>query len=881
VKGREVRGLFLDYFRRNDHEVVQSSSLIPAGDPTLLFTNAGMVQFKGVFVGEEKRGYKRAASSQKCLRVSGKHNDLENVGHTTRHHTFFEMLGNFSFGDYFKQEAIRFGWELLTGEYGLDPQRLWVSVYKEDDEAAEIWHKQIGIPEERIVRLGEKDNFWAMGDTGPCGPCSEIIYDQGPEFGCDRPDCGVECECGRYLELWNLVFMQFNRDADGKMTPLPAPSIDTGMGLERIAAVMQDKKSNFECDLIYPFIELTSDLSGVDYGDGELTDVSLRVVADHARAVAFLIADGVLPSNEGRGYVLRRIMRRAARHGIRLGLKDPFLYRVSGRVVELMGDVYPELVGRREVIARVTKGEEERFLKTLETGLKLLDEEIAKLRERGEDTLPGEVAFKLYDTFGFPIDMTADILRESGLSLDEDGFGRSMARQRESSKRAWRGEERSESTEWHRSLVQRGVSVEFTGYEASKGTGKIVAIGVDGVACDLAEVGGHAEVVCDRTPFYGEMGGQVGDVGWLTGPGGKAEVMDTLHPIMGLIVHVVEVKEGVLRVGDEVELAVDEPRRRAIMRHHTATHLLHYALRRVLGEEAAQAGSVVSPERLRFDFNHYGAVSERELKKIEQIVNEKIMEDLPVSWEVMPIDEALARGAIALFGEKYAEQVRVVEVAGVSSELCGGTHLHRTGEIGSFRIVQESSVAAGIRRIEAVCGLAALKHDWQMEDILKKTAGLLKSSIPDLPDKAEKLIAQIKEKDKEIERIMAKAASAGVRDFSSEVATVSGFKVLSAKVDAPDAKSLRALLNQLKGQLKLDIVCLGAESNGKAMLAILVDDRLADRVPASGIANEVAPIIGGGGGGKSDLAQAGGPSPERLDEALKKVVDVVAELIGE
>ena len=880
MKGHEIRREFLAYFKKNGHEVVQSSSLIPAGDPTLLFTNAGMVQFKGVFLGEEKKPYKRAASSQKCLRVSGKHNDLENVGHTARHHTFFEMLGSFSFGDYFKREAIRFAWELLTEVFKLSTENLWVSVYEKDDEAEKMWQKEAGVSGKRIVRLGKKDNFWAMGDVGPCGPCSEIIYDQGPDVGCRKPTCGPECDCDRHLELWNLVFMQFNRDSSGKMTPLPAPSIDTGMGLERIAAVMQNKKSNFECDLIFPLIELTCDLSRVGYGDSDLLDVSLRVIADHARATAFLIADGVLPSNEGRGYVLRRIMRRAARHGIRLGFNQPFLYRVAGKVVEIMGQVYPELVARREVIARVTKGEEERFLKTLETGLKLLEDEIRNLKEQGKNVLAGDVAFKLYDTYGFPLDMTADILKEQGLSFDQEGFDRALDQQRETSKKAWKGAAQKEATDWHRTLARRGRIVEFTGYEEFKSAGKIVAIGVDGTEKNSASLGDRAEIVCDRTPFYGEMGGQVGDTGWIKGPNGKAVVVDTRHPIAGLIVHVVEVKEGSLKVGDPIELDVDEARRRDIMRHHTATHLLHHALKKILGEEATQSGSVVAPDKFRFDFNHYGAVAGRELKKVEEIVNEKIMEDLPVYWEIMPIDEALERGAIALFGEKYSDVVRMVEVSGTSRELCGGTHVSRTGEIGSFKIIQESAVAAGMRRIEAVCGLAALRHEWQTEDVLEKAAGLLKCSVTDVADKAEKLLVQLKEKDKEIEKIQAQAVSRGAHDFSKDVREIAGLKVLSTRIDVSDPKSLRSLVNQIKDQLKLDIVCLGAEADGKAMVAVLVDDRLTKKIPAGSVVREVAPIVGGGGGGKPDLAQAGGPNADRLDEALAKAIDVIASLAG-
>lgn len=880
MNGQEIRREFLEYFRKNGHEVVSSSPLIPVGDPTLLFTNAGMVQFKGVFVGEEKKQYKRAASCQKCLRVSGKHNDLENVGHTARHHTFFEMLGNFSFGNYFKREAIRFAWELLVDIFKLPKDKLLASIYEKDDEAEKIWRAEIGLDAKKIVRLGEQDNFWAMGDVGPCGPCSEIIFDQGADVGCKRPTCSPACDCDRYLELWNLVFMQFNRDSSGKMTPLPAPSIDTGMGLERIAAVMQGKKSNFESDLLFPLIELTCNLSKASYGDDEALDVSLRVIADHARAIAFLIADGILPSNEGRGYVLRRIMRRAARHGIKLGFSQPFLFRVAGKVVEMMGQAYSELFDRREVIARVAKGEEERFLKTLETGLKLLDDEINNLKERGETVFSGDIAFKLYDTYGFPLDMTIDILREQGLSLEQSAFDSSLERQKETSKKAWKGAAQKEATDWHRLLVQRGVSVEFTGYEGFESVAKIVAMGVDGIDKKSISAGERAEIVCDKTPFYGEMGGQVGDTGEITGPSGKAVVVDTRHPITGLIVHIVEVKEGSFKIGDSVKLTVDAQRRRDIMRHHTATHLLHYALRKVLGEEATQAGSVVAPDKFRFDFNHYGAVNERELKRIEEIVNEKIMEDLPVFWQILAIDEALEAGAIALFGEKYSETVRMVEVLGISRELCGGTHVKRTGEIGSFKIVQESAVAAGMRRIEAVCGLAALRHEWQNEEILDRAAGILKCAISDIPDKVEKLLAQLKDKDKEIEKIQSQVVARGARDFSKDIREVAGLKVLSTRIDASDAKTLRTLINQIKEQLKLDVVCLGAEADNKAMIAVLVDDRLTKKIPAGTIVREVAPIVGGGGGGKPDLAQAGGPNPEKLDDALNKALDVIAKLAG-
>ncbi len=708
MKSIEVRKAFLEFFISKGHEKVGSSSLIPRNDPTLLFTNAGMVPFKSVFLGEEKRPYSRAVSCQKCMRAGGKHSDLENVGHTARHHTFFEMLGNFSFGDYFKKDAILFAWELLTGWYALPKDKLWVSVYQEDDEAETLWKGLTDIAPERIVKLGAKDNFWQMGDTGPCGPCSEIIIDQGEGIGCGRPDCAIGCDCDRYLELWNLVFMQFNRDASGLLSPLPRPSIDTGMGLERISAVLQGKHNNFDTDLFAPIIASIAAASGKPYGRNTDNDVSIRVIADHLRSAAFLLSDGLMPSNEGRGYVLRRIIRRASRHAKLLGLADPHLYRLMDSVVEAMGDVYPGLAREQARASKVLMFEEERFTRTLEQGMRILDEIIVKLKKAAVKLIPGDELFKLYDTFGFPLDLARDIAMDNHLSVDEEGFQKEMEVQRERARASWVGEDEAIAS-IYRELASEIGETEFVGYDSLESESVVKAIVKEGKVVNIASAGDEVEVFLDKTPFYGESGGQAGDVGLISSAAGfEAEVLTTKKEV-GLHAHAVRINSGTLKVWDTVHGSVDWKIRRATARNHTSTHLLHTALRTVLGEHVKQAGSYVAPDRMRFDFSHFYSLERKEIESIESIVNGKILENIRVETEIADIHDALKSGVTALFGEKYGDKVRVVKVPGFSAELCGGTHCSTTGDIGSFIIISEGSVASGIRRIEAFTGQAAFR----------------------------------------------------------------------------------------------------------------------------------------------------------------------------
>ena len=707
MTGNEARRIFLEYFQKNDHQIVRSSSLVPQDDPTLLFINAGMVQFKRVFLGEDKRNYVRATTSQKCVRAGGKHNDLENVGYTARHHTFFEMLGNFSFGDYFKELAIEYAWDLLTNGYGLPADKLWASVYLDDDEAYDLWHDNIGVPADRIVRLGEEDNFWSMGDTGPCGPCSEILLDRGEAFGCGKPECTAGCDCDRYLEIWNLVFMQFNRDADGNMTPLPKPSIDTGLGLERIVSIIQDVPTNYHTDLIRPIIAFGEEMSGVTFGDDFQTDVALKVIADHSRAAAFLIGDGILPSNEGRGYVLRRIMRRAIRYGRNLGLNKPFLYRTAEKVFEIMKPAYPDLTEAAAFITNVIQNEEERFLHTLDVGLRLLNDTVSDLKAAGKKEIPGDIIFKLYDTFGFPVDIVQDVVRDEDLTLDMAGFDDSMARQRSMSQTKTTFTHVNEA---YKQLSSTGVKTGFVGYDSLEGESEVLLIVVDNAGADEATSGQDVEVVTAVTPFYAESGGQVGDKGTITGAGGTMTVTDTVKDPSGLIIHKGRMSDGVLKTGETVSLKVDGDQRAATQLNHTATHILHAVLREVLGDHVKQAGSLVAPDRLRFDFTHFSQVDAETLDRIEQLVNRHIRENMSTTIEEMDADEAFKSGAMALFEEKYGDRVRVVSLTDFSKELCGGTHTGRTGDIGLFRIASESSVASGVRRIEALTGDGAIRE---------------------------------------------------------------------------------------------------------------------------------------------------------------------------
>jgi alanyl-tRNA synthetase len=727
MTGNEIRKQFLEYFKKHNHQIVRSSSLVPQEDPTLLFINAGMVQFKRVFLGEEKRNYVRATTSQKCVRAGGKHNDLENVGYTARHHTFFEMLGNFSFGDYFKEGAIEFAWDLLTNGYGLPADKLWASVYLDDDEAYNLWHKIAGLPKDRIIRLGEKDNFWSMGDTGPCGPCSEILIDRGEQFGCGRPECTAGCDCDRYLEIWNLVFMQFNRDESGKMTPLPKPSIDTGMGLERVVSIIQDVPTNFDTDLIRPIIEKTESLAERHLEESRETEVAMKVIADHSRAAAFLIGDGILPSNEGRGYVLRRIMRRAIRYGRNIGLNRPFLFQTAQVVFDIMKEAYPELSAAAAFITNVIKNEEVRFLETLDTGLKLLNDTLAEIQAGGRNQLPGEVIFKLYDTYGFPVDIVQDVVRDSSMRLDMAGFERAMDRQRARSRSVATFDQISEA---YKGLSARGIKPEFVGYDSLSGESEILVMVADGNEISTAAEGQQVEVVTASTPFYAESGGQVGDTGKITAPGFEMEVIDTVKDPTGLIIHKGNVLAGQIKKGQTVTLQVDRAKREATALNHTATHILHAVLRQVLGEHVKQAGSLVAPDRLRFDFTHFSQVDPDTLDSIERLVNRRIRENLPTSTQEMDAEDAFKSGATALFEEKYGDRVRVVALTDFSRELCGGTHTGQSGNIGLFRIVGESSVASGVRRIEALTGEAALVYTQQAARILQDTAHLIKEKPP-------------------------------------------------------------------------------------------------------------------------------------------------------
>jgi len=872
----EVREAFLAYFESKGHTRVPSSSLVPHNDPTLLFTNAGMVQFKDTFLGQEARPYKRATSCQKCVRAGGKHNDLENVGYTARHHTFFEMLGNFSFGDYFKREATLFAWELLTEIYKLPKDKLWVSVYQDDDEAFDLWNREVGFPAERIVRLGEKDNFWSMGDTGPCGPCSEIIIDQGEDMACG-PTCDIYCECGRFLELWNLVFMQFNRDKEGNLEPLPRPSIDTGMGLERITAVLQGVRSNFDTVLFKPLIGFIEDLSEVPYGASSTTDISVRVIADHARATAFLISDGVLPSNEGRGYVLRRILRRAARHGRLLGFEEPFLYKVAEKVIETMKGPYPELVKAKELVTRISRMEEERFAYTLEYGLKVLDEVVEEVKARGDKVLPGKAFFKLYDTFGFPLDLAQDVAREQGLDVDLEGFDREMARQREQARASWAGEGMGVPPIYGEIDKKKGPII-FRGYETLEDRGRVIALIREGKAVESLRKGEEGEVILDRTPFYGEAGGQVGDTGTLEYSQGLFQVTDTQKPLPNLFVQKGIMKSGVLRVREEVFARVEGEKRKNTMAHHTATHLLHWALRQVLGDHVKQAGSLVSPERLRFDFTHFAPLTPQELKKVEDLVNQRIWEDHPVETRITDMDTAIKMGAMALFDEKYGDKVRLVMVGDFSKELCAGTHVARTGNIGVLKIIHEGGVASGVRRIEALARGALLNHLRREGQTLSTIGGLLKARPGQEVDRVEHLLAQVKESEREISRLKEQLASQAAVDLLSDVKEVQGVKVLAVRMDGADVEGLRAMADRLRQKLGSSALLLASSHGGKAiLLCAFTRDIAGKRLHAGELVKALALLVGGGGGGRPDMAQAGGKNPQKIDEAIELFYSLVQE----
>jgi len=874
LSGKQIRSLFLDFFSRNGSEIIPSSPLIPAEDPSLLFTNSGMVQFKKVFLGEETRSYTRAASCQKCVRAGGKHNDLENVGYTARHHTFFEMLGNFSFGDYFKREAISFAWDFLTKEIELPVEDLWVTVFREDDEAAKFWPEITGISPDRVVRLGEEDNFWAMGDTGPCGPCSEILVDQGPDVGCGRPDCKVGCDCDRFLELWNLVFMQFFRDESGRMTPLPTPCIDTGLGLERMAAICQGRQSNYDTDIFAGLIACIEELSGRTYGKDRQSDVAIKVIADHTRASTFLIADGLIPSNEGRGYVLRRIIRRAVRYGKVIGLKDPFISSVADVVVREMGETYPELKKASAFLGKVIDHEESRFAETLEFGLRFLDEEIAKLKKEHKTQISGNFAFKLHDTYGLPVDILLDVAREEDMGLDRDGYERARSEQRERSRKARHDTVTEELPQVYRELLSSNLGNRFIGYDTTSHKSEILALLKQGRPIQRAPAGWCGELIAAETPFYAESGGQVGDRGWVEGPSGRAEVIDTFHK-GDLIVHSIEVRHGYLESGDSIKLEVSENLRKDTARNHTATHLLHSALRQVLGEHVKQAGSMVAPDRLRFDFTHFSALTPDEIREVEDLVNEQIREDREVKTEILSYKEAMACDAMALFGEKYGETVRLVSVPDFSKELCGGTHVSRTGQIGLFKIISESSVASGMRRLEACTAQTALDFVHELEEAVSIITFQLKCPRWEASKKVARLLEMTKDLEKQLQQAKKARATQGLDKLLSGTREINHIKVLSARVEAENVRSLRDLGDRLRDKIGSGVIVIGSRADGKALLLVLVTKDLTDRLHAGNMIKQVARIIGGSGGGRPEMAQAGGPKPERLEEALEAVYDIV------
>ncbi len=858
----ELRQAFLDYFASKSHEIVPSSPLVPANDPTLLFTNAGMVQFKDVFLGLEQRNYRRAVSSQRCVRAGGKHNDLENVGYTARHHTFFEMLGNFSFGDYFKREAIHFSWEFLTQVLGVSPDKLWITVYLDDDEAADLWLKEIGVDPARFSRCDEQDNFWQMGDTGPCGPCSEIFYDHGPEVAGGPPGT-PEADGDRYVEVWNLVFMQYNRDTHGQLTPLPRPSVDTGMGLERLAAVMQGVHSNYDIDLFQYLLRQVADLAGMK----ETDHPSLRVIGDHIRSCAFLVADGVIPANEGRGYVLRRIIRRALRHGHKLGLREPFFHKLVAPLEKEMGAAHPELSRQQALIEKVLKQEEERFAETLEHGIKLLDEAIARLSDR---TLPGEVVFKLYDTYGFPADLTADVAREHELDIDMAGFERQMAGQRARARAGSHFE-----AEWTEASAE-GLNTDFTGYEYLVGDSEIVAIYRDGHAVSQLTAGEQGRIVLRETPFYAESGGQVGDRGALLKDNVRFTVKDCKK--MGQAhAHIGQLESGELKVGDPVRAEVDREARLATARNHSATHLLHAALRTILGEHVQQKGSLVEPERLRFDFSHFEPLDQEQIQRLERMVNQQILLNTRVETRVMDLEDAMNSGAMALFGEKYADQVRVLSIGEFSTELCGGTHVSHAGDIGPFKIVAEGGVSSGVRRLEAITGEQALLRLQDLDARQNRLAGLLKTTPDYLEQRIQQLMEQTRKAEKELQRLQAKLANSQGSDLASQAADLNGIKVIAAKLDGADVKRLRETLDQLKNKLSPAAIVLGAVNNDKIHLVAGVTSDLTDRVKAGELVNHVARQVGGKGGGRPDMAQAGGNNPAALPQALNSVTQWVEE----
>ncbi|MFO7295356.1 MAG: alanine--tRNA ligase [Clostridia bacterium] len=872
----EIRTRFLEFFRRKDHLVLPSFSLIPQKDKSLLLINAGMAPLKPYFTGQEKPPKKRIATCQKCIRTP----DIERVGKTARHGTFFEMLGNFSFGDYFKREAISWAWEFVTQDLKLPEERLWVSIYEQDDEAFEIWHKEIGLPEHKIVRMGKEDNFWEIG-TGPCGPCSEIYFDRGADKGCGRPDCGPGCDCDRFVEFWNLVFTQFDKDEEGNYHPLPHPNIDTGMGLERISAIMQEVDSLFEVDTIRDILEHVSQIAGVEYGKSYNTDVSLRVITDHIRSITFMVGDGILPSNEGRGYVLRRILRRAARHGRLLGIEEPFLSQLAKTVIKQSHQAYPELKQREDYILRIIQIEEERFRETIDQGLAYLKEYIDDLKQQGQKVLDGSKAFKLYDTYGFPLDLTREILQEEGLEIDEQGFQQEMEVQRERARAAHRVTDYMGMDSNIYKLIEADASTDFVGYQSLESTSRVLAIIQGETRVESATQGQEIAVVLDQTPFYAESGGQVADKGVLLWDDGKVEIYDVKKLFGNKVVHYGKVLSGTLNQDDTVQAIVDKELRLAAARNHTATHLLHSALRQVLGPHVEQAGSLVTPQRLRFDFSHFSALSSEELRKVESLVNQKIMEAIPVEVIETTLDKAEKMGAIALFGEKYGEMVRVVKIGDFSIELCGGTHLTNTGQAGMFKILSESGVAAGVRRIEAITGFEVYNHLLNQERLIADICRELKTNPSDLEGRIQGLVAQIKEQEREIEQLRAKLALSSVDSLIESAKDVGGIKCIAACVEGQDMEGLRDMVDAVKGRVKLGVVVLATVREGKVHFAAgATKDAVARGVHVGNLLREVAKVAGGGGGGRPDMAQAGGKDASKMQEALDQVCVLLAKQLG-
>jgi alanyl-tRNA synthetase len=872
VTSKEIRAKFLDYFAGNDHTLVQSSSLVPEKDPTLLFVNAGMVQFKNLFTGIEKRDYARATTCQKCVRAGGKHNDLDNIGKTLRHHTFFEMLGNFSFGNYFKKEAIGYAWQFLKGELSLDEKRMWVTVFREDSEAEAIW-RSMGVNPDRIVKLGEKDNFWAMGDEGPCGPCSEIIYDLGPEVGCRLPTCAVGCDCDRYLEIWNLVFMEFERSREGEMRKLPRPSIDTGMGLERVTSVMQGKIGNYDTDLFVPIMKKLEDISGCLYGDKDEIDVAMRVIVDHARGATFIINDGVLPSKEGRGYVLRRIMRRALRYGKKIGIEKEFLHELAGTVVDIMGDVYPEIRQNHSYISRVLKGEEDRFTETLGVGMRVYDEIIEEVKKKGRKVIPGDLVYKLYDTFGFPIDITVEIAEEDGLSVDMEGFDAALEEQKVRSRASSRikGDTLAEG---HAAVIKENLKNTFVGYETLEADAEITCILKDEEIVGQIGEGEEAELFFDVTPFYAESGGQVEDEGSLSSSTAEARVSGVGKVKEDLFTHHVKVGKGVLRKGGKVHLSVDSLRRSGTARNHTATHLLQYALRTVLGDHVKQSGSSVEPERLRFDFTHFQGLDEAEIVRVEDIVNEKIMACMDVTTLIRQREEAIREGATALFEEKYGETVRVLKIGDFSTELCGGTHVGNTGEIGSFYVTSEGSLAYGVRRIEAVTGMGALQLKRRMDGLIKSVAKTLNVERERIQEKAEALLEELKQSERELGKLKGEMTLSGVDEAVKEAGEKNGIKIVTMFVPGASAEDLRKVTDMVRNKAKSCIAVVGSRDEAKGTLVVAVTKDLQGRYHSGKIVKALAERYGGRGGGGPQIAQ-GGIGGDRVVEALRGAGEVI------